>query len=86
MGHTEIKLAIAIGYKILEIHEVYKFQVTQYNQEKGEWGLFAEYTNTFLKFKAKASGYPDWVRTPNDEDQYIESFRQSEGILLDKNQ
>ena len=41
-------------------------------------------TDTFLKLEAEASGYPSWVRTPNDEVQYIESFRQSEGILLDK--
>jgi len=80
----EIKLAITKGYKIIEIHEVYDYQVTQYNQETGEGGLFAEYINTFLKLKAEASGCPSWVRTPNDEDQYIESFRQSEGILLDK--
>ena len=81
----EIKLAIAKEYKILEIHEVYEYQVTQYNQETGE-GDFAKYINTFLKLKAEACGYPDWVRTPNDEDRYTESFRQSEGILLDKNQ
>ena len=31
-------------------------------------GHFAGYINTFLKIKAEASGYPDWVRTPNDED------------------
>ena len=80
----EIKLAIAKGYKILEIHEVYEYQVTQYNQETGEGGLFAEYMNTFLKLIAEASGHPDWVRTPNDEDQCIESLRQSEGFLLDK--
>ena len=80
----EIKLAITKGYKIIEIHEVYDYQVTQYNQETGEGGLFAEYINTFLKPKAEGSGYSNWVRTPNDEDQYIESFRQSEGILLDK--
>ena len=32
----EIKLAIAKGYKILQIHEVYEYQATQYNQETGE--------------------------------------------------
>ena len=67
----EIKLAIEKGYKILEIHEVYEYQVTQYNQETGKGGLFAGYINTFLKLKAEASGYPDWVRTPSDGDQYI---------------
>ena len=80
----EIKLAVAKGYKILEIQEVYEYQVTQYNQETGVGGLFAEYINTFLELKAEASEYPSWVRTPNDEDRYIELFRQSEGILLNK--
>jgi len=37
-----------------------------------------------LKLKPEARGYSSWVRTPTDEDQYIESFRQSEGILLEK--
>jgi hypothetical protein len=47
-------------------------------------GLFVEYINTFLKLKAEASGYPSWVRTPADEDQYIWQFFESKGILLDK--
>ena len=54
------------------------------NRETGHGGLFAEYFNALLKLKDEASGYPSWVRTPNDEDRYIVSFKQSEGILLDK--
>jgi len=46
--------------------------------------MFVEYIDMFLKLKAEASGYPSWVRTPADEDRYIEEFRQNEGILLDK--
>jgi hypothetical protein len=38
----------------------------------------------FLKLKAEASGYPSWVQTPADEDQYIRQFYESEGIQLDK--
>ena len=72
------------GYKLLEIHDVYEYQITRYNQETGECGLFLVFINTFLKLKAEAIGYSSWVRTPNNKDQYIESFRQSEGILLDK--
>jgi len=37
------------GYQILEIYEVYEYQVTQYNTETGEGGLFVDYINTFLK-------------------------------------
>jgi hypothetical protein len=44
------------GYRILEIHEFYQYQVTQYNRETGEGGLFVECINTFLKLKAEASG------------------------------
>ena len=76
-------MAVSKGYRILEIHEVYEYVVTQYDAATGEGGLFVEYIDTILKLKAEASGYPSWVRTPANEDRYIE-FRQSEGILLDK--
>ena len=58
--------------------------MTQYNPVTGEGGLFVQYVNTFLKLKAEASGYPDWVQCPNDEDKYIQKFFESEGITLDK--
>jgi len=72
------------GYRILEIHEVYDYQVTQFNPEIGDGGIFVNYINTFLKLKAEASGYPGWVRSTEDEDRYIESLWQSEGIRLDR--
>jgi len=80
----EVRLAVEKVYKIREIHEVYEYQIIQYNQETGQGGLFVDYMNTILKLKAEASGYPSWVRTLNDEAQYIETLRQSEGIHLDK--
>jgi len=58
--------------------------VTKYNPETGEGGLFVNYINTFLKLKAEASGYPGWVRSPEDEDRYLESFWQIEDIRLDR--
>jgi hypothetical protein len=39
-----------------------------------------DYINTFLKLKEEASGYPSWVQSPKDEERYIHSFRESEGI------
>ena len=80
----KIRTVVQKGYKILEIHEVYEYKVKRYNRETREGGLFVDYINTFLKLKAEATGYPSWVQTPTDEDRYIEEFRQSEGILLDK--
>jgi hypothetical protein len=78
-----VRLAVTKGYKILEIQEVYQYEVTQYNPETGDGGLFVEYINTFLKLKAEASGYSSWVRIPADDDQYITQFYESEGIQLD---
>jgi len=60
------------GYKILEIYEVCEYQITQYNPETGEGGLFVEYINTFLKLKAEVSGYPIWVQSPEDEERHIQ--------------
>jgi hypothetical protein len=82
----ELRLAVTKGYRVLQIHEVYEYQVTRYDKNTGEGGLFAGYIDTFLKIKAEASGYPSWVRSPADEDRYIEEFKQSEGIILDKTQ
>jgi hypothetical protein len=79
-----VRLAIEKGYKLLDIHEVYQYRVTQYNRETGEGGLFVDYINTFLKLKAEASGYPSGVGTPDDEDRYIQLFWESEGIRLNK--
>jgi hypothetical protein len=80
----ELRLALTKVYKMLQVHEVYEYNITQYDRVTGEGGPYVEYNDTFLKLKAEASGYPIWVRTPADEDRYIEEFRQNEGIVLDK--
>jgi hypothetical protein len=36
----EVRLAVPKGYKILEIQEVYQYQVTQYNPETHDGGIF----------------------------------------------
>jgi hypothetical protein len=80
----EVRLAVDKRYKILEIREGYEYDVTQYDPDTVEGGLFVKYINTFLKLKAEASGYPSWFRTPDDKDRYIRQFDQSEGIQLDR--
>jgi hypothetical protein len=79
-----VRLAVQKRYRILEIHEVYKYKVTRYDPETWEGGLIAGYIDTYLKLKAEASGYPAWVRTPADEELYIESLWKSEGLRLDR--
>jgi len=80
----EVRLDVEKWYLIIEIYEVYEYQVTQYIPETGEDGHFAAYINTFFKLKAEASGYPGWVHSPEDQDRYVDTFWQSEGIRLDK--
>ena len=72
------------SYEVIEIFEVYEFAVTQYDPQTGQGGLFDEYVDTFLKLKTEASGYSDWVRSPEYEDRCISNFHVSEGIRLYK--
>ena len=73
----EILKAIEKGYTILKIYEVYHWK------EKSS-DLFAEYVNTFLRIKQESSGYPPWVRTEADQDEYIRRYETAEGIQLRK--
>jgi hypothetical protein len=80
----EILLAVQHGYEVVEVHEVNEYQVTRYDPQTGDGDLFAQCSNMFLKLKAEASGYPNWVQCPADEDMYLSEFQASEGILLDR--
>ena len=80
----EIRLGIQKGYKVLDILEVYEYEVTKYDTRTREWGLFPSYINTFIKLKAEASGFPTWVRTPEDEKRYVEAFSTREAVRLDR--
>jgi hypothetical protein len=44
-----VRLAVQKGYRILEVFEVYEYQVTRYDPETRECVLFAGYIDTFLK-------------------------------------
>lgn len=79
----ELQLAINKGYKVIEIYEAWEYEVIKYDKESGEKGLFSEYVDAFLKMKAEASGYPDWVQTQADKEKYISDYLRDEGIQLD---
>jgi len=64
--------------------EVYECEVTKYDPQTREGGLFVDYINTFLKLKDETSGYPSWVLNPEDEERYVETFNAREGVLLDR--
>jgi len=80
----EVRLAVDKGYKILEILEVYEYQVTCYDPATGNGGHFADYIDTFLKLKQEASGYPSWFRIEDDKVRYMDQFHRDEGIRLDR--
>ena len=47
----EVRLAVKKGYKLSEIFALFEYQVTPFNTDTGEGGLFADYINKFLKLK-----------------------------------
>ena len=79
-----MRLANQKGYQVLDILEVYKYEVTKYDPHAREGCLFAECINTFLKRKAEASDYPAWVRNPDDEECYVTTFDAREGVVMDR--
>jgi hypothetical protein len=80
----EVRVAVEHGYSILKIHEFYEYEIKQYDPKTGEGGHFVQYIDTFHKLKAEGSGYPGWLQGPEDEEVYVRSFPESEGIELDK--
>ncbi|XP_060564754.1 uncharacterized protein LOC132723964 [Ruditapes philippinarum] len=81
----EIQTAVKLGYQIKKIYEVYHWEEsTQYDPKTGSGGLFANYINTFLKFKQEASGSPDWIHNEQDMTNYVSQYLQKEGVSLDR--
>jgi hypothetical protein len=81
----EIKVAIENGYKIDKIFEIWHWDnIEQYNPITKSGGLFTTYVNCMLKIKQEASGYPSWVKSDTDKDNYIAEYYVREGIKLDK--
>ena len=74
---NEIYKALDLGYKVKKIYEIRHYE----NTTKG---LFKAYVSRFLKIKQEASGYPKWVKNPEDEDKYIQDYHSQQGILMDK--
>ncbi|XP_071033084.1 uncharacterized protein [Parasteatoda tepidariorum] len=64
----EVKLAIKKGYRIVK--------------EKSN-RLFRSYIDLFLKFKQESSGWPANCVSPEDKLQYIQDYKNREGIDLD---
>jgi hypothetical protein len=80
----EVRKAVEMGYRLEDVYEFWKYEVTCFDKDTNSGGLFAEYLNMVLKLKQESSGYPSWVQSEGQKDEYIEDYRRSEGIALSK--
>lgn len=73
----ELVKAVAMGYKILKIHEVQHFKKRTSN-------LFKEYVRTFLKIKQEAAGWKKLnCNTEDEKIAYIKRYKEVMGITLE---
>ena len=80
----ELKKALLLGYKVLHIYEIWHYkETTMHDSATKTGGLFTDYMEQFLKLKQQASGFPDWVKCDKDKSEYVNSYYEHEGILLD---
>ena len=68
----ELKKAVELGYKILEIYIVWDYRTTQYDKKTKKGGLFAGYIDLLLKLKQEASGYPRHCTSEEAKERYIQ--------------
>ena len=74
----ELKEALKRNYKIIWMTQVLVYEDT------GIINPYRDYVDLFLKIKQEASGWPDWVKTEEDQDKYIDDFFERENVKLDK--
>ena len=72
----EIDKAIALGYRLTKVTEVWHF-------EKRSNTLFSGFINALYKGKLDTSGYPDNVATTEEKLKYLAEIRDHEGVELD---
>jgi hypothetical protein len=80
----ELKLAIEMNYRVIECFEIWEYDVTKYNKQTQEGGLFKDYVNQYARLKEHASGIPRFLKTEDEIDRYIKIFENHEGISLDR--
>ena len=76
--HSRVAEAVDLGYKILNIHEVWHFPEDQRKE-----GFFADYVNKWLKNKTEALGWPQNCNTEEAKTEYINAYYDREGVQLE---
>lgn len=80
----ELQRAVELGYEIIELYIIWQYQLTRYDPQTEQGGLFAQYVNCFLKIKQEASGWPSWCTNEEEKEKYIREYKEKEGIQLQR--
>ena len=72
----ELEEALAHGYRITDVIEILHWE-----QQSSE--LFKPFVYKWLKIKQEASGYPSWAVTEQQKAQYVNDYKEQQGIELD---
>ena len=80
----ELQVAVAQGYRVLRIFEIWQYQTTKYDPNSGQGGIFAGYIDEFFAPKTEASGYPSSCVSEEEKEAYVKEMETKEGIKLDK--
>ena len=75
---------VQLKYRVIEILEVWEYKTITYNKQTNIDGLFSTYVNCGLKSKHENSGFPAWCDCDAKKEDYINSYFDKEGIMLDK--
>ena len=76
----ELSYAIENGYIVKKIHEIWNFKRMKANSPNN--GLFGNFISEAVKGKQEATGFPNGVETPQQKQEFINSYHRATGIQL----
>ncbi|XP_018568461.1 uncharacterized protein LOC108908806 [Anoplophora glabripennis] len=82
----EVVKALEKGYRLMEIYEVWNYEMQKFDKITKAEGLFTTMMNKFIKAKQQASGWPKTCDTTEKRNQYIEEFLVRENVQLEFNE
>ncbi|KAJ8953532.1 hypothetical protein NQ317_000050 [Molorchus minor] len=80
---AEVLKAVEKGYKILDIYEIWKYDIKEYDKAANISGVFTGMMNKFIKIKQEASGWPSTCVSQEQKDHYIADFLSREDVTLE---
>ncbi|EFO90338.1 hypothetical protein CRE_29165 [Caenorhabditis remanei] len=79
---VELKKALTLGYKIVEVYHGIKYEKWVKNDASGKGGLFTSYIDTMMKAKIYSSGWPSDVVTDAEKLEFCRGYMEKENIEL----